>query len=446
MNTKAPVTNPLLAGIEMPDTEDGDVYTTSSVAGAEVPSSVRALATQLSAKHGPVTIAAESSGYHLYMADPELLLTDGEKELNSKHLAVNASKYLGIDDFDIDLKPTKANAALYKKRTSGDEIPCAMCMKTQRPYTVEYLLTCKPLADRAPQFASVLHAVNTIDNRKRLVYDENGNLVPEGPGKICEIHKLHRDHPAIVYLVHRGFLPALLYKQFRCSYCYEEMPENRAEGRYYGRLINGMKNSPGGRIIFEVRMFGVRQGWQARYIDRIEGGVYSVWSGEEKWEPIRAHLPDGSWKQFFNPTPRFPKGFDPHKYMNAPGSKRNELLMGLDAALEYNASRPLPMRYCYLVEGPLDAAKLREPAIALLGKSMSPQQAQIVRANFSKVFVVMDNDEAGQQCLRKIQTVLGMSVTEVLLDTTHKDIGELSYVEAAALVKPYLEREGLLPC
>lgn len=417
-----------------------EILTAGSLTEASVPEEAMRLAQKLAAIHGPVTITSEASGLHIYIADPELLREDGQKELVSKHLSINVDKFLGTGQWDPQTHPTKENKTLYRKfHSQNKEVPCAISMKTKKVYMVSDLLAYTPIQNRHGLFANVKSAVTVGALNKRLVYDENGNLVPEWVGHTIPLSQLPANHPAIEYLTERGYDIKALENQFEACYCDEALPESRGEGRFYSRLPGGMKNTPQGRIILSIRMHGVRIGYQSRYIDKWVGNLHYFWSNEQKWVLIEERMPDGSIKEVYPADEYFKKGFAPHKYMNATGMERNKALMGFDAAVAFNADRPVNKRYCVLVEGPLDAARIGPPAIAMLGKSLSQYQAAYIRGAFTHVLTVMDNDEAGKQCLRSIHRQLEFNpITEIHLPPDKKDIGELSYEEAALLVIPHI--------
>lgn len=424
--------------------DEEEVLTSGSITLSRVPKVIMRLAERLAAKHGTVTIADEASGIHIHLADPEELIASGPKELQSRHLAINAEKYFGIGRYDVDEFPTRENKDLYAKfRVHDKEVPCAVSMKTGKTYRVEDLLNMPNLQSRSSLFKNVSSGKVIVGANKRLlVPDEFGNMVPEWVGEAVPLTSLPANHPAITYLTSRGFDPARLEEQFEACYCTKEKPESRGEGRYYSRLPGGMKNTPQGRIIFSVRMEGVRWGYQSRYIDIWAGDNQFFWSHNHRWELIRKRLPDGSIQEKYPADTRFPKGFAPHKYMNATGSERNKLLMGFDAAVASQKDKPFNQRYCVLVEGPLDAGKIGPPGIALLGKSMSDFQAAAIRKNFSKVFTMMDNDTAGRQCFAKIHAKLpNIEIVDIKVPDHVKDVGDLSYEEVANLLKPYTENE-----
>lgn len=424
--------------IEQPITNEemsDNIFTSGSLTSAAVPAKVTALANRLAAKHGPVTITNEASGLHIYIPDPELLTQDGRKELASKHLAINAELYLGIGRYDEIEHPTKENKKRYEKyRRHGKEVPCAVSMKTKKLYSVETLLMMRPIEQRVANLGNIRRSVVTTDINKHLVYDENGNLVPEWCGKTVPLTELPTDHPAIIYLEQRNFNPKELCDVWDIVYCTEALPEDSSRERFYGRLPMGRRNSPTGRIILPIYdSMGVRRGWQARVIDhKDDAGNKWVWTDQENWLQV-----ESEGKDMFT-SDIWPKGFAVHKYMNAKGSQRNTLLFGIKQAIKFNEGRPFNQRYCVLVEGPLDAIRGGAPCIALLGKTISQDQAAEIRKNFAVICTVMDQDKAGQECLKKIyQQLSGMPIHELTVPEGNKDLGDCSPEDAKALISAY---------
>lgn len=416
-----------------------DISTSGDVTVLNIPEQIRNLAERLAKIHGPVRVSHESGGYHIALADPELLEQDGAKEFTSKHLSINADKYFLTGKWDYSTNKTLENKKLWAKKKKGWPIPCASSMKTGKRYDVNALLyDYQPVEKRLPQFAHIKHEVSTGNSGKNLETDRFGNQVPAWVGETVPLTELPDDHPAIEYVKGRGFDPARLVEQFEACYCTEAAPEDRAKGVYYSKLPGGLRNTPKGRIVFTVRMNGVRWGYQSRYIDKWDGNVLKFWSGDE-WVPVKEVFDDGSEIQFFEKSEYFPQGFSPHKYINAIGGSRNKWLMGFDAAVKFNEDRNPKDRFCVLVEGPLDAGKLGPPAIALMGKAFSVMQAEYVAKAFGsgRVCVIPDNDKAGQQGLAKVKELMGnhgIRVTVVNTGGTVKDVGELSYDEASELL------------
>lgn len=419
------------------DVMNNNVMTTGTINAADIPEEIVALAENLSYIHGQVKITSEASGRHLYIPDPELIAQDGEKELFSKHMAINADKYFGFGQWDVDKYPTKENQELYRKyRSQEKEVPCAMSMKTGKRASVGDLLHMLPLEKRLDYNLRIpAQRIITGDavSDKHLVYDADGNLIPELPGKMVGLTMLPEAHPALEYLRQRGINPLLAERQYGVTYCSETYPEDRSVGRVWSRLPGGFKNSPRGRLIFPMQdANGVCRGWQARAIDVKD--KYSnrwFWTDQESWLQI-----DRDGKDLFV-TEEDQQGFKRlRKYLNARGMARNSTLFGIYQAIQFTESLPEEQRICYLVEGVMDALKGGPPCIAILGKSLSNEQAAVIREHFTRVVVVADVDAAGESMARCIaQRLEDMPIEMATLPEGKKDLGDCSYEEAEACLK-----------
>lgn len=414
-----------------------DISTAGTITAADIPQEVKALAERLAAKHGPVTITTESSGMHLYIADPELLKTDGEKELSSKHLAINVDKYFGLGRWNVDVYPTRENVELYKKyRQKKREVPCAMSMKTNKQYNVSDLLVMLPIEQRIKLSRPVNKHVSASTQDKHLVYDKDGNLVPEPPGHIIPLNELPPTHPAIAYLEQRGFDTDLLAMLYGFGYCDGALPEDRSVGRYWSKLPNNLLNCPKGRIIIPiVNAKGVQHGWQARSIDYLANdGTLYWWSNKEIWTPVQKD------DTILGISDKFPSGFKGiRKYINARGLARNESLFGVRQAAQMMTKRPYDKRVCVLVEGALDAAKGGPPCIALLGKNLSEYQANVIKEHFTRVIIIADKDSAGREMVKSVSRRLpDMPIIEAYLPDGKKDLGDCTYEEARQIIDTYL--------
>lgn len=121
------------------DYDFASLFVTHGGATAGLPPEVVRLAQQLSRIHGDVLISSETGGYHLNMASPYLLATEGRVELQKRHMAVNASRFFGFGEYE-DLSPRRRDK-------------CGLCMKSRRPYRVSELYDMAPLAQRGfPEF------------------------------------------------------------------------------------------------------------------------------------------------------------------------------------------------------------------------------------------------------------------------------------------------------
>lgn len=419
-----------------------NIMTTGTISAGDIPDEIVALAESLSYIHGQVKMTSESGGRHLYIPDPELIAQDGEKELFSKHMAINADKYFGLGQWDVDKYPTKENQELYRKyRSKGKEVPCAMSMKTGKRASVRDLLHMPPLNQRLDFHLHlpkqrIITGDSTTD--KHLVYDAGGNLVPELPGKMVGLSSLPKNHPALEYLQQRGFDPTLVERQFGVTYCSETYPEDRSVGRVWSRLPGHCKNSPQGRLIFPMQdEHGVCRGWQARAIDAKDAyGNRWLWTDHEAWLQIERDGVD------IYVTEDDPQGFKRlRKYLNARGMTRNSTLFGIYQAIQFTESLPEEQRVCYLVEGVMDAIKGGPPCIAILGKSLSDEQAAVIRKYFTRVVVVADVDTAGESMARCIAKRLeDMPIAMAVLPEGKKDLGDCSYEEADACLKAAASR------
>jgi hypothetical protein len=400
------------------------------------PEDVRRLAEALSRIHGDVDVTTESHGIHLYMADPGLLMTDGIKELRSKHLAINASKYFGLGEWE--------------KLTPKARDKVGNCMKDQHViYRVSDLLNMRPLAARDIPNAGP-GRVRISSSTAVMIQDEHGNTIPDHPGTVVPVVDLPDDHPAVFYLKWRGYDLELLWKMFRASWCEEEAPEIRGR-RGYMRLVDGWMNTPQGRIIFYGDVRGVQTLWQGRMLEYVDetGLCHFV------FHPYRRQWVQDAWR--LSPTVPW-QWLAPYntlddqgtliwkslaKYYNARGGSRTAC--GFDAAVAWNRSRRRQSRFAVAVEGPLDAGRIGQPAIAIVGKFMSQMQAELLASEFQWVLLGYDNDEAGRSQREKATAVLGAAgvrVQAVYASASVNDWGEMSRPDCWRALFPAISNIG----
>lgn len=400
----------------------------------EVPPQVMELAKELARIHGRATIHDEAHGIHIHIPNPELVETDGLKEVNfSRHLQINAEKYLGIGRYDVDLNPTEENRKLYDKyRRWNREVPCTYCQKTgKRNYTVYDLLTnYKPLNERGLNLPDIVPTVqNGASLSNNLVDDGTGTMVPAPCGKTVPLESLPVDHPARVYMTGRGFTVEDC-RAYRLEYCTEAAPEDRSKGVYYSRIADNLCNTYTGRIILPIWVGGHPVGYQGRAVDKTAPTGRYVWNGS-----VWVRVEDASGNSLLR------EGKKLNKYMSALGMRRNSALFGFDAAEMWNLNtgRYGDRRTCVLVEGPLDALRAGPPAVAMLGASLSPAQAGLIADVFARVIVVGDNDAAGERAVSKVYDALegvgfNMAMVDRLTVPNGKDLGDMDRVSAAELL------------
>lgn len=385
-----------------------------------IPEEVIALAKRLEAIHGIVSIHRESNGIHLHIPDPELLKTDGRKEFDSRHCSINAEKYLGIGRYDVDTHPTPENRQMWEMyRSRGREVGAATCHKDDRTYPVSYLLSMTPVEKRGIDFGKIKRHVSIgADGSRNMVDDGTGTMVPNWCGDTVELTKLPLDHPAIMYLVQRGYNPYQESYRYGLCYCTKAAPEDPSKGVYYSR-VGRLKNTPEGRIILPIWINGHRLGYQSRLIDAVDNNGPWVWQNN-RWNRVS----DDEKKKF-------------HKYMNAQGSAKNTLLFGYDQAVRWNEENGKSI--CIISEGPLDAVRLGPPALAMLGSSMSPTQAKLIVDKFKKVIIIGDNDAPGRRAVQKMYGALSdaglnPSCIDELIVPAGKDVGGMTYEAAQELL------------
>lgn len=408
------------------DSDNEDIFTSDNLPRHDVPRQVMLLANALSRIHGPIVIRREAHGLHLYMASPAALDIDGRKELQSKHLTVNADRYFGIGYY------------LNKQGTYNRE-NSVICHKTGTKYTVDQLKQFPTLDKRGIKDVKREVYNNAFAREKFLVDDGKGHRIPLGPGLVMPLEDLDPAHPAVEYLLNRKYDLDVLKRQFRVGYCYSETPEQRDIGLYYRRLPGGFSDTPQGRIIFYIDIKGVQEGWQARILEKVEGNRRYFWHPyQNAWVLVHIKIGDvwqlrPDWQQGSYP-------WKPSKYRTGNGTTRSAVVMGFDAAVEWNTRMRIKEPFVVLVEGPLDAGRIGPPGISFLGKYLNADQGKLIARNFKKVIYIADNDKSGRESKNSIITSLAgkVELCEALVPDGSKDVGDMSTSDAWGLIKPFI--------
>lgn len=129
---------------------------------------------------------------------------------------------------------------------------------------------------------------------------------------------------------------------------------------------------------------------------------------------IPMHAPDGMLVGF---VARSVEGKD---FKNTPGMPKSKIL--------FNLHRVKSSRKIYVVESSFDAIRLDQcglPAVATLGANVSNPQIELLQKYFNDIFIIADNDEAGDGMAKRLQTKLGNAVTRLQLNNEYKDIGDM---------------------
>jgi hypothetical protein len=279
----------------------------------------------------------------------------------------------------------------------------------------------------------------------------------------------------VAYLRQRGYSVEDLRQQFRCGFCDKEY-DGEDKGIFYRRMPGQWKDTPQHRVIFYSMIDAAPLTWQARVIEKISedgltrymlhpyaGGFYpgsdiakiarafrsGKYEGDEEmvWDEKRKGYWMYCWsathtranpKAEWQPVPPFDEmrdgtlKFKPSKYRTAKYSSRQ--MMGWDAAVARADRDPSPTRWVVLCEGPLDAARVGPGGVALIGSSVSEENASKIAGSFHVAFLAFDNDKAGREATEKItQRLMSASTRARLLQGTPllpissgKDLGDMS--------------------
>jgi hypothetical protein len=356
-------------------------------------------------------------------------------ELSKRHLSINAEKHLALGKYASRRGTSKF---------SQDRV--ARCMKHgdrhQKNGDVSVLMKLPPIERRG--FAKYdSNRLSVSDTSKSLVDDGRGNMIPDVPGITVPLGSLASDHPARMYLAQRSYNIEDLEAQFGADFCTHELPEDAEKSRFYKRFSDGFRDTPQNRIMLYGWVHGVRRIWQGRYIELVRGDYKYILHPYKNEMPPVAFKSEGKWQ----PLPGYEKTeFDPAKYKTAFGAKRNDAVLGFDAAVAWNRAlgRSKGESVVAVTEGPLDAARLFPfgPAVAVLGKHMSHNQAALLTSEFGHFVLVGQNDEASQlEAMPKWVYALNEFTTNIKyypVPKEVKDVGELRPEVAAELYLPFL--------
>lgn len=411
---------------------------------------------RIAAIHGGAQLVHSENGRQIRFPSPFALEEDGIIELKKMHAYLNIDVYMGL------------RSPKVKGKRAGDKDLCGYCLKYRKALRMSRLLNMKPIAQRG--YTVKTPKLSVVEGEDDLLVDDgNGNLIPPPPGDTVSILDssivMNANHPARVYLADRRFVPMDLHRFCKARWCVKEAPENPSKGMFYRRMPGGWKDTPQGRIIFPCTKDGVSIGWQARVIDKVIDNLKFHWHPyEERWVPTHERVPDPEKGSKWQLLPGLTRGnfeFSPSKYRNARGSKRNSLLMGLDEAVKWNSTRlsekhgtsvgvdyfsdqtMLHEAHAVLLEGPMDAARLGPPSIAVLGAFLSDTQADMIAKRFGNVIVVRDEDRAGRALEESIATKLVERNVKVTMhhlpeNSAAKDLGDLTPEVASKFRKEIL--------
>ena len=431
------------------------MFSVASVAGgSHAPAEVMRLAEKLGrANDCPVKVTSEAKGYHIYIPCPDCLHTHKKRELQDPKYAINASIYLGLGKYR---KDRSGSPYLYETDETNDT-GSSICMRTRQSkvphrFRVRDLLQIGTVLERHPDLLKskfrLLNSGASDDARKHWEEDPvTGVMCPPRPGTVIPLLELGDPfHPAIEYLRLRNFDVAKLQDQFRCGFCVEEYKHGE-NGIFYRQMPGGWRDTPQHRIVFYSMIDDVPMTWQARLIEKIsDDGLMKMMLNPYKvpyeWDVVAVRPNQSSgWINVppFDATKDGAVLFSPSKYRTAKYSTRD--MMGWDAACRRADNDPDPRKWVVLCEGPLDAARVGPGGVALIGSSISPDNAMRVASRFQVVFTAFDTDKAGMLATEKVGKLLNSRdmpnrVTQLvrpLKVSGGKDIGDMTQAEFDAM-------------
>lgn len=371
----------------------------------------------------------DSNHVELSIPDPELLQEDGPKELSSKHLYINLSKF-----------------------AAEGHNHAARCVKTNKFYNIKDLLEMRPIEmrhrDRSYKWYLSWDPEPFLKNYKNkdilsaaMVF---GDTSPSestwvSPGELIPVDALPVNHPAVAYLNDRGFTDMTsLVKQFNTSFCVKENPQLKhlklgKDTKDY--VVDPFKFfTPQGCLIFTALQLGKPKLWQARVLDRQVGNDKLLYAHfvDDPYGRISGYykVAEKDSQGKFIPIEGVYPSIAKKKYYLSPGSKAGNVLMGFDAAREFNLERTPGSRVIGLCEGVMDAARMGPPFCAYLGGSLSVGQLKLIsNGMFDRIILAVDHDTVGNSTASKLRRSIsmlgGISVDELDYPLAYKDLGEI---------------------
>lgn len=139
------------------------------------------------------------------------------------------------------------------------------------------------------------------------------------------------------------------------------------------------------------------------------------YSEKQDMVTVPVHSPDGMEVGFVG------RSVEGKEFKNTPGLPKSKLL--------FNLHRIKTSDVVYVVESSFDVIRLDQcgmPAVATLGANVSSFQIELLKKYFNNIFVISDNDEAGNSMRNKIADGIKGRVSVIKLDPKYKDIGDMS--------------------
>ena len=170
------------------------------------------------------------------------------------------------------------------------------------------------------------------------------------------------------------------------------------------RLSNQTLESPRAMRYFEGRKITKRS------IEKFSLG----YSEKQDMVTIPVQSPDGMTIGFVART------IEGKEFKNTPGLPKSKIL--------FNLHRVKQSSKIYVVESSFDAIRIDQvglPAVATLGANVSTSQIELLKKYFNDIYIVSDNDDAGNSMSSKLIGKLGGRSSIIKLNSMYKDIGDM---------------------
>lgn len=208
------------------------------------------------------------------------------------------------------------------------------------------------------------------------------------PGTLMSLSHLGQEHPAIQYLLRRGFDPRQLEEYYSICYC--------SVGKKFAGGLFDTTNT----IIIPVFFNGEMIAWQSRLLydpDKLDERACAGMGFKQD--------EDGDYVK-------------PPKYFTMPGYDKGKMLWNVD-----NARRSQVVVIC---EGVFDAIRVGRCAVATFGKGVTDEQATSLNQYWPLNVVLLDPGDADAE-MQKLKSKLP---TAVVIDLKgYKDAGEAPQLE-----------------
>lgn len=224
------------------------------------------------------------------------------------------------------------------------------------------------------------------------------------PGGLCDLMQLDSNHPASIYLAHRGFDAKELNNNFGVRYCQS------------GRMFAGIYNTSN-TLVFPIWMDGRLIGWQSRLLYNPEKLT------EQECEVLA--LPKDDDGDYVKPP----------KYWTSPGLEKGRAFFNYDWACQSDV--------VVITEGVFDAMAVGRCAVATLGKGVTDYQARMIMARWKVAVILLDPGDADQEMLQ-LESRMGRVLHAVRIDLKgYKDAGEAPRSEIWAQIGETAHKQGI---